>query len=401
MQHILALASLVAAACTSSPPSPASGPLPPPPPPPARSDRVFVSQAGSSTLAVIDGASGALEARIEVGMLPHNLVLSPDRRTLYAALVGSQAIAEVDVASAHLRRTFLTAPVPERRPADGSVIQAHLDGNAFSASTCYGCHRPGGAQPKYAGDRPFGLLLSPDGRRLYVAHLRASRLAVLNLDDGSIERTVLLAPAGAATEAVALAWVNQELWVALRPPQPSNQAGAVRRLDAATLEPLGELPTGSDPGMLLALPARGRILVSNFETDTVTMFQADGAGAAARFTVAPGPLGLLALPAGGALALDYYSNAVSFLDLDSGGARTLPLERGGVPYANPTNAALASDQRSAWIVSSGTDGHLLELELASGALVHDFPIDGLSFGVAVVPRESPVSAARLFRGANP
>jgi DNA-binding beta-propeller fold protein YncE len=388
VERALALASLAMVACTAGPPSPALGPPPPPPPVAARADRVFVSQAGSSTLAVLDGASGTLEARVEVGMLPHNLILSPDRRTLYAALVGSQAIAEVDVASARLRRTFLTAPVPRQRP-DGTVIQPHLDQNASAASTCFGCHRPGGAQPKYAGDRPFGLLLSADGRKLYVTHLRASRLAVLNLDDGSIERTVFLTPAGAATEAVAVARVDAELWVALRPPQPSTLPGALRRLDEATLAPLGELPTGSDPGMLLALPARGRVLVSNFETNTVTMFAADGAGAAARFEAAPGPLGLLALPSGGVLALDYYSNAVSFLDVDTGTARTVPLEHGGIPYANPTNAALASDQRSAWIVSSGTDGHLLQLELTSGALVRDLPIDGLSFGVAVVPGSPP------------
>jgi hypothetical protein len=87
--------------------------------------------------------------------------------------------------------------------------------------------------------------------------------------------------------------------------------------------------------------------------------------------------------------MDYYSNAVSFLDLDAGTAQTLPLQHGGVPYANPTNAALSSDGRSAWIVSSGTDGHLLEVDLPSRAIVRDLSIDGLSFGVAVVPRSSP------------
>jgi len=368
---------LVLAACTSSAPPPAA----------PTTDRVFVSQAGSSTLLVVDSASGAAAARIEVGMLPHNMILSPDRRTLYAALVGSQAIAEIDVDGLSLRRTLLTAPVPERR-TDGSVIQEHIDEDAFGASTCYGCHRPDGAQPKYAGDRPFGLLLSADGRRLYVTHLRASRLTVLDLDAGRIEQTMMLAPAGAANEVVAIDRVGDEIWVAMRPPQPSVLPGALRRLNAQTLEPLGDVPTGADPGALLALPDRGRMLVSNFETNTVTMHDA-GTGAAVPFEVSPGPLGLLALGAGGVLAVDYYSNAVSFLDLDAGTAQTMPLEHDGLPYANPTNAALASDRQSAWIVSSGTDGHLLELDIASRAIVRDLPIDGLSFGVAVVPRNSP------------
>ena len=91
----------------------------------AARDRVFVSQAGSSTLLAVDAWSGETVARIEVGMLPHNIVVSPDRRTLYAALVGSQAIAEIDVATLSVRRTLLTAPVPERR-ADGSIIEAAL-----------------------------------------------------------------------------------------------------------------------------------------------------------------------------------------------------------------------------------------------------------------------------------
>jgi hypothetical protein len=151
------------------------------------------------------------------------------------------------------------------------------------------------------------------------------------------------------------------------------------------------MPTGADPGALLALSERGRVLVSNFESNTVTMHAAsdEGDGAIMKFEAGPGPLGLLALGANEVLALDYYSDAVSFLDLESGTAETLPLERDGVPYANPTNAALSSDGQSAWIVSSGTDGHLLEFNLRSRTIVRDVSIDGLSFGVAVVTGISP------------
>jgi hypothetical protein len=52
---------------------------------------------------------------------------------------------------------------------------------------------------------------------------------------------------------------------------------------------------------------------------------------------------------------------------------------------NPTHAALSGDGRLAWIVSSGTDGHLVALDLAARRVVRDLPIDGLSFDVAVVP----------------
>jgi DNA-binding beta-propeller fold protein YncE len=345
-------------------------------------DRVFVSQAGSSTVAIIDTGKGEVEQRVDVGMLPHNLLLSADGRSLYVVLVGSQAVAELDSSTGRLRRTVLTAPVPERRP-DGTLIQAHVDEDAFSHTTCYDCHRPGGAQPKYAGDRPFGMLLSPDGKRLLVSHLKSPAIAVLDLEAGRVERIVRLEPAGPATQAVALARLGNEIWVALRAPQPSSSAGVLRRLDAITLAPLGDVTTGSDPASLLALPSRGRVLVSNFETDSVTEY--DPEGIAQRHAAAPGPLGLLALPSGEVLAVDYYSNAVSFLDLGRENAETVALEYAGRRYVNPTNGALASDGRSAWLVSSGTDGHLLQLDLTLRRIVREVPIDGLSFGVAVIP----------------
>jgi len=337
-----------------------------------------------------------------VGLLPHGLLLSPDGRTLYVAVVGSQSIAEIDVASGSLRRTFLTGPVPLRR-ADGTTNQAHLDRGALVGhTTCYDCHSgaPGGALPKYVGARPFGLLLSADASRLLVSHLRPVEpdrlgaepgpIAVIDLRTGSIERTVALAPAGAATEAVALGRVGHDLWAILRPPQPSRAPGLVRRLDPVTLQGRGDAATGSDPVALLPLPGRGTALISNFETDTVSE-HGDVDGAVLRHLVAaPGPLGLVLLPGGSdVLALDYYSNALSFLDLDAGTTATIPFADTTAAYANPTQAALATDGRSAWVVSGGTDGRLLQLDLTTRTIVRALPLDGLSFGVAVAPGPSP------------
>ena len=344
-------------------------------------DRIFVSQAGSATIVAIDGDTGAIEGHIEVGLLPHNLVLSPDRRTLYAAIVGSQAVAEIDVATSRLRRTMRTAPVPATRP-DGTVIQPHVDQDAFSHTTCYDCHRPGGARPTYAGSRPFGLLVSPDGSQLMVSHLRTTDIAVIDLASGQLERTIALAPAGPATEAVALARIDDAIWVALRPPQPSTLAGAVRCLDAATLAPRGDVATGADPAALLAMPGRRSVLVSNFESNTVTEL---AAGATTAHDAAPGPLGLTALSPTAVLALDYYSNAVSVIDLAAGTSNTTHLSFGDAQYANPTQAAIASDGRSAWVVTGAPDGHLLQLDLPSMQVIRDLAIDGLSFGIAIVP----------------
>ncbi len=376
----------IAAACAKGPPS----------------DRIFVSQAGSRTVAIFDGSTGTIERRLEVGLLPHGLLRSHDGRTIFVALTGSQSVAEIDVGSGTVRRSYLTGPVPARK-ADGSINQAHVDKGAFSGHlSCSDCHHgaPGGALPMYVGARPFGMLLSPDGRRLLVSHLRPTEpdrlglepgsLAVIELATGTVERTVALGPAGAATEAVALAQVGSETWVVLRAPQPSVEPGVLRRLDPVTLAGLGDSPTGSDPVALLPLPARGTALVSNFETDTVSERRASDGAVVRDLVAAPGPLGLALLPGGRqVLALDYYFNSLSFLDLDGGPTSTIPLGAAASPYPNPTHAAIASDGESAWVVSGGTEGRLLQLQLASRTIIREVAIDGLSFDVAVAPGASP------------
>ncbi|MGC4000809.1 MAG: hypothetical protein QM767_26500 [Anaeromyxobacter sp.] len=345
---------------------------------------LYVSQTATGSVAVIDPASGETVRRIPVGMLPHQLLATPSG-TLLVVLTGSQAVAELDPATATVRRTFLTGPVPEARD-DGTRIEGHFTQGAFTRTSCADCHgAPGGPLPRYAGERPFALLVSADGRRLLVAHVRSGVLAELDLASGAVLRRIPLAPAGEAREAVALARAGDEVLVALRPTPPSTAPAVIRRLDAASLEPRGDVLVGSDPGALLA--ADGRALVSNFEADTITPVGPAGAGAP--LTVAPGPMGLTPLPGGEVLVMGHYSDAVSRLDPALGTARTAPLQGQGRRYPNPTHAALSPDGRTAYVVSGGTDGHLLDLDPDRLEVRRAFPIDGLSFDVAVVPGPPP------------
>ncbi|MER3554582.1 MAG: hypothetical protein C4331_09600 [Meiothermus sp.] len=351
--------------------------------PTAANHWVLVSQAGSSTVAVVDPQAGRVVRRISVGMLPHRLLLSPDAHSAYAVLVGSQAVAEIDLKTLSLQRTFLTAPVPERRE-DGTLIRAHADANASAHSSCYDCHGGGAAKPAIVGTRPFGITLSEDGLNLIVSQIRAGNLAILNREEGKLERTLPLPPTGLAKEAADVTRMGESLYVALRPPQPATTPSVVRRLDAKTLEFQSEAETGSDPAMLLPDPERGRVLVTNFETNTLSAFGVGGKSAV--YTVTPGPLGMLRLPGNQLLSLNYYSNAVSLVNLGSGAVETLPLAFGGRTYVNPTHAALAPGGRTAYIVSSGTEGNLLVFDLGLKRVVGAIPVDGLSFDVLVVPK---------------
>jgi hypothetical protein len=93
----------------------------------------------------------------------------------------------------------------------------------------------------------------------------------------------------------------------------------------------------------------------------------------------------LPLPDGRVLALDYYSNAASFLDLDAGTAESVDLAGGPAPCQNPTHAALDAAGRSAWIVCSGPEGRLVALDLERRRVARTVPVAGLSFDITVLP----------------
>jgi DNA-binding beta-propeller fold protein YncE len=293
-------------------------------------------------------------------------------------------VAEIDSATLAVTRTFLTAAVPATR-SDGTLIQAHIDERAFEQTSCFVCHHPGGTKPFVVGERPVGIALSEDESHVYISHIRGARLSVIDLASGALETSMLLPPSGPAVEAADLARVGRVLAVAMRPKQPSTDGGVVRFLDIDTLEPLREVPTGSDPASMLALEDRKSVLVSNFESNTTTEFSIDDAPRA--FVVTPGPLGSSLLADGRhAVTLDYYSNGASIVDLATGQVDNFELALGGRTFVNPTHAAVSPDGREAYVVSSGTDGHLVALDLDTRQVLRAFPIDGLSFDAVVIPR---------------
>ena len=374
MPLLLCACALALTACADAPPTAASAS--------ARSPLLLVSQASSTTLAVVDPDAEQVVARIEVGQLPHRLLRTRAGDTVYAVLVGSQAIAEIDTRTLALRRTFLTAELPVAR-ADGTPIAGHAREHAETHTSCFDCHRPGGQKPFVVGERPVGIALSPDERTLYVSHIRGARLSVIDLERGRIARSLQLPPSAAAVEAADLVRLADSLVVALRAPQPSSEPGAVRFLDEASLEPLSEEQVGSDPASLLALPQRDSVLVSNFDSDRLSELSLSAA--AREYSVAPGPLGALALDETRVLTLDYYSNRASLLDLARGEASPLWLVQDGRTFVNPTHAALGP-AGELYVVSSGTDAHLLVLDAGQHAIRAAIPVDGLSFDVVTIPR---------------
>ena len=347
---------------------------------------LYISQPATQSVIRINASDGKVLKETLVGMLPHNFQLSLDGSKLYVVLAGSQAVAELDTATGVLLRTLLTEPVPKVR-ANNSVIQGHIDHDAFSHTTCYDCHRggAGAATPAIVGSRPFGIALSKDGKTLYVSNGLSANLSVIDIATGALKSLVPLPPSGVAREPTDITLLDDQLFVTLRPPLPSYSPGVVRRLDVASLAILSDTPTGSNAGVILADANKHQVYVSNSETNTVSRFDAKGAPLG-RITVGTGPFGLRLVAGQNLMVANYYDNSISLLNLNDSQTQTIPLSVNGKPYVNPTHVALDAGRRTAYIVSSGTVGHLLTFDLVSRQFISATKIGGLPFDVMTVPK---------------
>jgi YVTN family beta-propeller protein len=81
---------------------------------PAPVRKLYVDNTGGDTVSVIDLASRKLSHEIHVGMHPHGLGVSPDRRHLYVSVEDTHTVAVIDTATDQVVRTIPTTGRPNQ-----------------------------------------------------------------------------------------------------------------------------------------------------------------------------------------------------------------------------------------------------------------------------------------------
>ena len=208
--------------------------------------RALVCLSRENVLGVVELASGKLEARIEVGVAPYDVVLAPEGNTAYVSNLGGRRLAANEPGD-----TSSGTPIAvDARGIDasGTLSRVDLAARAENASIECGLH-------------PSDLELSSDGARIFVAAANSdavyavdsARFAIAERIDVRPDPTL---PFGSLVNALALAPDGRTLYAA----NGGNNAIAVVNLGApgekSTLA--GFVPTGWFPG---ALAVRGNELL--------------------------------------------------------------------------------------------------------------------------------------------
>lgn len=182
-------------------------------------DTLLVVNKADNNVSLIDTASGATRAKVNVGEGPHEVAVSPDGRwalvTNYGRAQPGNTLTLIDVANAQALathslgdqtwphgiawdggRAWVTAENEGTAgsllgidPADGTLLSTIASGQALSHM----------------------LALHPDGRRAYVSNIASDTVSVFDRIGG---QRLAIVPAGRGPEGIAVSPDGNELWVA-------------------------------------------------------------------------------------------------------------------------------------------------------------------------------------------
>jgi YVTN family beta-propeller protein len=156
---------------------------------------IFVTNFGQDSISVIDALTWKSIKTIRVCQSPHGIVLSPNRRLVYASCNGGEAVAVIDVASQTLLTTIptpvLSAPYGIAVSADGRYVYVsdYDTGRLMvidAAAKTY-------LRSVEVGAHPMLIAHSPDGKRLYVANNGSRSVSVLDIGKDPANPQILVA----------------------------------------------------------------------------------------------------------------------------------------------------------------------------------------------------------------
>ena len=241
------------------------------------SNRIFVSNTGDDTLAVIDGASNNVVATVPVGKEPCAVGTDSLSKLTYVANVNSNDVTVIDTNS-----NTVTATVPVGRfPCAVGVIGwssriyvGNYGGN--SVSVVDGSTNTVIATIPLDGP-PFGIGVNPKTNRIYAA---TGDVNVVTVIDGATNTIITTVPVGKGPDAVGVNPITNLIYIG------NYFSDTVSVLDGTTNTVIATIPVGKEPGGVAANPTTNHIFIGNYASNTVSVL--DGATNAIIATLAVG-----------------------------------------------------------------------------------------------------------------
>lgn len=294
--------------------------------------------------------------------------------------------AAVDKPDAEVRVTTPSRRLP--RPALVTLV-ALLSATALAVAVGLWSDRTGSGAPRLAEDppdvapsvlseipvgvEPTELVVSPDGRRLFVAIQETNSVSVVDLTAGAA--TDLPISTDPAPTGLGLVPDGTRLYVG------SPGSDTVTVIDTETGKRVGSpLTAVTNPEGLAVTPDGRRVYVANDTATTVTVIDVETRQTSS-ISVDGDPDGLAIAPDGQRVYVTVtFGNSVLAIDTESGASIGSPITVG----RRPTSIAVGSDSRRAYVTNSES-GTVSVIDTATAATVAEIQVGQGPDAVAVSP----------------
>ena len=255
--------------------------------------RAYVTNAGTSTVSVIDTASNAVTATISVGGGPVGIAISPDGATAYVTDVNGTTAAVV-------------------RTSDNTVIGS-ID----------------------VGEYPYGAVVSADGKTVYFANIGGSVAKIDTATQSAVRYNL-----GGALYDIAVNRDGKTFYVA----DVSNHQVLVKNTVTNTV---ARIPVGNNPYGMAISPDGTRIYVANRLDGTVSVISTVSNRVGTTIAVGSAPWGVAVSPDGKTVyVVNGASNTVSVIRTsDNTVTATIPVGSG------PSGVAFSPDGQRAYVTN--------------------------------------------------
>ncbi len=269
--------------------------------------RVYVTNYGSNTVSVIDTATNAVTgSAITVGANPRGIAVSPDGSQVYVANEFDNTVSVIDTATNAVTAAISVGshPYGVAVSPDGSQVYV-VNVCASSSSSCANgtvsvidtATNAVTGSPITVGNNPFGVAVSPDGSRVYVANSGSGTVSVIDTAENAVTAVISV---GNAPYGVAVSPDGSRVYVA------NFGSNTVSVIDTASNTVTGSAITvGSFPEGVAVSPEGSRVYVANqclgCTNGTVSVIDTASDSVVTTITVGANPSSLGAFVGPGAL----------------------------------------------------------------------------------------------------
>ena len=206
--------------------------------------RLYLSNEDAGTASIVDTASGRHRATLVVGTEPEGVTASPDGKWVYVTAETSNVVTVIDAKKEQVAANILVDPRPRvtifTRDGTRAWASAEIGGTVQLIDTKK--HRVLKRIRLGKTDKPVGMVLSPDEKKLYVATGRGNGVAIV---DTVGMKMIAKIPTGERVWGIALTPDGRKLYAA------NSLSNTISVIDTRTNEVVATIKTDDGPWALV------------------------------------------------------------------------------------------------------------------------------------------------------